>query len=241
MTEQVFPTENEIDEFAAEFYGYGDLDAPLWFIGMEEHGGKSADDVSKRIRTWQTRGRSRLEDLEKYHNEIFEGGFSSITKQRTWTTLSRIQLAFENRGTSTQDVSRHWQKRLGRWHSKTCSMELDPLPSPNTKSWNYPKFTDIHFLADRKSYNTRYREKRVQSIKNMIELALPKAVVFYGTDYHNSWTQIAGSEFEQVGLHSIARNGNVIYVSMYHPNARIPGKTNEYLVELGAFLRKQSD
>lgn len=240
MTKQALPTENEIDEFAAEFYGYGELNAPLWFVGMEEGGGESAKDVTQHIRTWQKRGRKRLEDLAEYHDEIVDGGFAKITRQNTWTPLSRIQLSYENRSTTTSDVGKHWRETLGRWRSKTCIMELNPLPSPSINTWNYPKFTDISFLADRVAYNARYREKRIHSIKNMIKQGSPNAVVFYGTKYHTFWAQIADAEFEKMGLHSVARNGNVTYVSMHHPNARIRGKTNEYFSELGAFLRHKS-
>ena len=240
MTDLNFPTETEIDEFASGFYGYGDLEAPLWFIGMEEGGGKSAREVTNRLRTWQQRGRMRLEDVAEYHDALVEGSFESITKQNTWSVLSRIRLAYDSRATSRSAVRNHWQTELGRWGSATCIMELNPLPSPSIKTWKYPEFTDIPFLANRVAYNARYRANRIASIKDMLVRSSPQAVVFYGKKYEKFWAEIAGVTFETGKLHSRAVKDRTAFISMHHPNARVRGKTNEYLENLGSALRRVS-
>jgi len=237
MTEPNFPSEKEIDEFAAGFYGYGNLGAPLWFIGMEEGGGNSAGEVAKRIRAWQQRGRMPLEDVAEYHDALLEDGFASITKQSTWSALCRIQLAYDSSATSGSAVRNHWQKKLGRWDSATCIMELNPLPSPSITTWKYPEFTEIPFLANRVTYNARYRANRIASIKEMLVRSSPQVVVFYGKKYEEFWTQIAGVTFETDQLHSRAVKGGTTFISMHHPNARVRGKTNEYLTNIGSMLR----
>lgn len=240
MTEMKFPTEKEIDEFASGFFGYGDLEAPLWFIGMEEGGGNSAVEVTNRIHAWQKRGRMPLEDVADYHDAFMEDGYRSITKQNTWSALSRIQLAYASGSTSAGAVRHHWQNQLGRRGSATCILELNPLPSPSITTWKYPEFTDAHFLENRIAYNARYRANRIASIKDMLLEASPQAVVFYGKKYEEFWAQIACLTFETDQLHSHAANGGTTFISMHHPNARVVGKTHEYLENLGSMLRSAS-
>lgn len=238
MTNIDFPSEEEIDAFSYGFYGYGDFESPLWFIGMEEAGGNSADDVTRRIRTWEARGRLPLEDVAKYHDAIMTDGFKSIRKQSTWSALSRIQLSYKSEKVTETTVRRHWREVLGRWGSSTCMIELNPLPSPGITAWNYPKFTEIPFLASRITYNARYRESRISAIRDMITRHSPRAVVFYGKKYESYWSDIAGAKFDKDEIHSYATKGDVKFVSMHHPNARIKGKTNKYLEEIGALLRE---
>lgn len=238
MTNLDFPSEEELDSFASGFYGYGDLKSPVWFIGMEEGGGSSADDVTRRIRAWQERGRMPLEDVAQYHDAITPDGFKAIRKQNTWSALSRIQLSYGSDKVTEITVRSHWQEKLGRWGSLTCMMELNPLPSPGIKAWNYPKFTKIPFLASRITYNERYRQNRISSIRDMLMRHSPRAVVFYGKKYEPFWSDIAGVNFEKSQLHSHAMKGGINFVSMHHPNARIQGKTSKYLEEIGTLLRR---
>ncbi|MBU2890580.1 hypothetical protein [Celeribacter halophilus] len=240
MTTLNFPTAEEIDGFATGFYGYGDFEAPLWFIGMEEGGGNSAREVTNRIHVWQQRGCAPLEDVAEYHDAVFENGFNSITKQNTWSALSRIQLAYNSDPVSGMSVRNHWQQQLGRRGSATCIMELNPLPSPSITTWKYPDFTDLPFLASRIAYNARYRADRIASIKDMLAQHEPKAVIFYGKKYERFWAEIAGATFETENLHSRAVKGDTTFVSMHHPNARVRGKTSNYLENLGSMLRDAS-
>jgi hypothetical protein len=240
MTAPDFPTEKKIDEFASGFYGYGDFDSPLWFIGMEEGGGTSAEEVTNRIRAWQQRGCMPLEDVAEYHNAFLKHGYSSITKQNTWSALSRIQLAYNFGPKSGISVRDHWQQQLGRKGSATCIMELNPLPSPSIDTWKYPEFTDMPFLASRIAYNARYRADRIASIKDMLVQHTPKTVIFYGKKYESFWVEVAGSALKTEQLHSRVVKDGTTFVSMHHPNARVRGKTSDYLENLGSMLRKVS-
>ncbi|MGA2880047.1 MAG: hypothetical protein ABSG13_13955 [Bryobacteraceae bacterium] len=49
------------------FAGYGNADAPHWFIDMEEGGNADGAFLLKRFNTWSTRGRLIFEDLRNYH------------------------------------------------------------------------------------------------------------------------------------------------------------------------------
>ena len=56
--------------FVHEFYGYGAHKAPIWFVGMEEGGGRKFEQVAGRLNAWQKRGCMELEDLADYHREF---------------------------------------------------------------------------------------------------------------------------------------------------------------------------
>jgi hypothetical protein len=51
-----------LDDFAHRFYGYGNYGGPFWFVGMEEGGGDSSEEIARRLSAWAARGRCELED-----------------------------------------------------------------------------------------------------------------------------------------------------------------------------------
>jgi hypothetical protein len=46
-----------LEEFINNFYGYGNYHGKYWFIGMEEGGGNSIEEINRRLASWNTRGR----------------------------------------------------------------------------------------------------------------------------------------------------------------------------------------
>jgi hypothetical protein len=40
-----------LNDFMHRFYGYGSWDAPLWFVGMEEGGGSTIDEIELRLKS----------------------------------------------------------------------------------------------------------------------------------------------------------------------------------------------
>lgn len=45
-----------VDQFIHTFYGSGTYSASFWFVGMEEGGGISLEEVTKRLAIWQELG-----------------------------------------------------------------------------------------------------------------------------------------------------------------------------------------
>jgi predicted RNase H-like nuclease len=76
--------ETRLNDFMHRFYGYGSWDAPLWFVGMEEGGGNTLEELELRLKAWD--GSDDLADLKDFHAHL--GGtnwFSSRPKiQSTW-------------------------------------------------------------------------------------------------------------------------------------------------------------
>lgn len=85
-----------LDAFTQRFAGYGNAQAPVWFIGMEEGSGQSLAELRRRVEAWAERGCRTLEDLPSYHHAIGlpRHFVSPWPLQRTWTPLLRFLLAW---------------------------------------------------------------------------------------------------------------------------------------------------
>ena len=208
------------------FLGYGDLTADTWFIGMEEGGGKNLEDVQTRIMTWAERGRHILEDCAEYHHAIGAGHLFTPpvrAAQRTWDWLMRTQLISEGKAHDISAAKVMQGERWLRHGSKTCGLELLPLPSPKTKDWAYEDFTRDPILRSRESYREKMLPMRINAIKNAIDEYEPRSVVFYSKTYLKYWQKIVGVDFVEVdGLH-IAKTGSTSFICTVHPTCPIRG------------------
>ena len=153
--------------FMESFYGYGNYQARFWFIGMEEGGGETIADISKRLKAWDERGRNELEDVAGFHKDI---GINHLFNkhpelQPTWKQLIRIVLTATEQGNDTESIRTYQEKLLGRTDGDTCMLELFPLPSPNTSTWLYGDNSSISYLTDRKTYRKRLANLRIADLK----------------------------------------------------------------------------
>ena len=99
------------------FYGYGNYQAPYWFVGMEESGGNSIEEIAQRIETWDKRGRKELEDVAEYSREIgINRYFDDHAKlQSTWNKLIRVVLTAEGLTLDTETVREFGVKNSTRF------------------------------------------------------------------------------------------------------------------------------
>lgn len=218
--------QDTLNAFINTFMGYGDFKADTWFVGMEEGGGNSIEDVQNRIGKWAERGGSELEDCAEYHHAIgVDSLFATPVRaaQRTWDWLMRAQLMSEGK---THDISASKVMQGERWlrhGSQTCGLELLPLPSPSTGVWHYDRFSNDPILRNRASYTEAMLPTRIAAIKNAIGEYKPRNVVFYSKRYQAHWQQITEMDFAEVdGLH-IAETGGTSFICTIHPTAQIKG------------------
>lgn len=228
--------------FIQTFYGYGNYSSDIWFIGMEEAGGRTFQDIQDRIDLWERRGRLELEDLAEYHAELgLQKYFRYPVKlQPTWAGLIRVILAMHGIPTSDRQTKAYQSKHLGRSGEDTCLLELLPLPSPNIKKWLFSEYSSSPMLTDRQTYMQEIAPGRIQHIRSRIAEHRPEIVIFYGMAYLPWWKDVAGMDFEviQQGLH-MAREEHTIYIVIRHPAA--PRTNREYLIVVGQALRKLSE
>ena len=227
-----------LEDFTLAFYGYGTYRAPLWFVGMEEGGGASLEELRQRLAAWDRRGRRDLEDVADYHRsiDIDRHWREPVPLQRTWSKLIRVLLSFQGLAPTTQDVKAFQRDHLGREHSDTCLIELLPLPSPSTAQWRYSTFSTLPHLSNRQAYVGHLGHGRAEHIRARIAEHRPSAVVFYGLRYRQWWERIAGTDLlpgEFDGLR-LGHQGVTTYLAMQHPVAR--GATTAYFDRVGQLL-----
>ncbi|MCX6045991.1 MAG: hypothetical protein NT075_12850 [Chloroflexi bacterium] len=199
-----------------EFFGYGRYDSKYWFIGMEEGGGNSIEEVEQRLTQWLALGASELVDNYKFHKaldsfksrggviqqgsyaEYFEG---NIKTQPTWRKLIRMLLNIEDpsRTYEKEAIKDYQAHSWGQSTSNNCLLDVFPLPSPDVSRWEYDAWSELDFLRTRESYKSALRVKRVAAIRNRIVEYAPKVVTFYsfGSEYIRMWEELSGCKFEE--------------------------------------------
>ena len=55
-----------ITDYAQTFFGFGNWNAKIWFIGIEEAGGADEADVQRRLIAWAEHGRRDLENAPEF-------------------------------------------------------------------------------------------------------------------------------------------------------------------------------
>lgn len=229
-----------IDRFINEFYGYGNYEGEFWFIGMEEGGGKSLDEIQKRLNVWKKRQRGEVEDLVGFHREIGLGDyFNERPKlQRTWNALIRMFLCYRGQEPSREDVRDFQKETFGQSSGDICLLELFPLPSPATSDWLYGKHFTQPYLASRRQYRDTFKAKREKHLKQKIEEHKPEIVVFYGLGYRPYWEQIAQITFQMVEAGFFeGSSDSTNYIIAKHPAS--VGVKHEYFQNIGRYLKNK--
>jgi hypothetical protein len=227
-----------LDEFAHSFYGYGNYGGQFWFIGMEEGGGASFDEIAKRLEAWALRGRRETDDVAEYLAAI---GITHLHNNRpklqsTWSGLIRILLSSKGQIPTTEQVREYQRTSLGRLAGNTYLAELFPLPSPSLGDWLYAQHSALPYLVDRRTYRQHCFTFRSAHLRKRINEYRPVVVVFYGFSYRMYWQEVAGVDLlpESDGVYT-GRNGSTLFIVTRHPADR--GVTNEYFHQVGRLIQ----
>lgn len=179
------------------FIGYGRIDAPVVFIGMEEG---LADEGALPAELALRSQFQPVMDLEESQRGVVGGEvlFSdSPPRQPTWRVMADVMLHFEGE-TFTEAAERssarktYRAKRLGRSDGNSLLIELMPYPNPKISTWLYPERFDT-----RDEYVAAIRPRRFELLAEVLSSSPRRAIVCYGkTDWPNykmlfgdvSWT-----------------------------------------------------
>src|ERR1700690_2025758 len=104
-----------LNNYIGSFFGYGRWSAPIWFVGIEEAGGRTEREIEQRLAVWGARGKNELEDPPAFYpksgNAAWHGG--NATLQLTWTQLIRILLIAQGKLDSPSAILDYQRNRLG--------------------------------------------------------------------------------------------------------------------------------
>lgn len=237
-----------LESYATTRYGYGSYSGRYWFIGKEEGGGKSFEEVNRRLSVWRNAGGREFDDLREFHIKIgVEQYFlPRVTLQATWSRLIRILLAAESQVVSNEQVRDYQAEFLGRRDGDTCLLEFLPLPSPGGADWLYREHSNLTQLRAREAYKEHYAKTRARHLKELISKYEPRAVVFYSDkrSYQLWWKQIADVKFSEVepgGLYAginWATNPtrSTVFLITKHPASGTV--SHQYLQQAGQHIRQ---
>src|SRR5262249_52734745 len=149
--------------------GYGQPDAPIWFLGMEEGIGKHNTDAEKEAAVEKNLSVRRefrpYEDLPDAMQQLglaFYEMPSSPTQ--VWTWMARIAKVLDG-GNATSDLQ-YIVQHLGRKGGKTFLADLLPLPAPGLDYWP-TAYKSLY--ADRKAYWEDVWNKRQAIFRDLIQ------------------------------------------------------------------------
>lgn len=229
-------------EFMTNFYGYGTYKGKMWFIGMEEGGGNSFEEIQNRLIAWEQMARLELLDIQSFHEKInMNYWFGSTAKlQTTWNKAIRVFLSSQGINPTLEMVRTYQSEQFARVNSETCILELLPLPSRSIKDWIYTQYPSLQILQNRQTYMEEVAPIRVPYIRDKISSLKPKWVVFFGLDsrYQSHWKDIANVTFKHLtrGSYSylIADSKDTRFAISSHPATK--GIKNDYFYQLGQVL-----
>ncbi len=188
-----------IQERIKNFWGYGNLNAPYWFIGMEEGFSEEKENLFKRFKASEGKQICDVSDLkiDPVSYSLFETG---APLNRTYKRLIQMILYNETGTHADNETIKQFQiEKLGRTDSNNAILELMPLPSKstNTKDWLYAD-THIEGLSSRKEYLETYKPERITALRNLIQKHKPKYAICYSLSYQEDWQQLTDSLFVEV-------------------------------------------
>lgn len=236
-----------LNNYLTSFFGYGRWTAPIWFVGIEEAGGRTECEVERRLSLWNHRGSKELEDAPVFYpesgNNRWHGDEAEL--QTTWKQLIRLLLLSRNERDDKATMLAYQREQLGALAGDTCLAELLPLPSPDTKTWNYRDWSDLPHLISRQKYLTAMLRPRTDALQKKCAAIRPKVVIFYGLELADStsllphWSRIAGGWFDQaIAEEKILlsrRNAHTVFFVTRHPAS----ESHDYFSRIGRFLWKE--
>jgi hypothetical protein len=163
-----------------DFIGYGNADARVVFVGVEE-GLKRDVDLYAELSARSTY--NQYMDLFECRdggsdNRHFAG---QLILQRTWGTMCRVMLARDKRDYTSLNAAKDYQAAsLGRLRGETLLTELFPLPAPSTREKDWPYRATFPEFADRKDYEEMVLDRRIATLTKHFEEHSPDLVICYG-------------------------------------------------------------
>ena len=165
------------------FQGYGNLRGPFWFIGMEEYGDESIQQLLVRTRFRE------IEDLARAHDpDMLNWPITASSRLvPTWDIMSQIVLNLSGQASwFDRKIRRAYQtQKLGRHGGETFLAELLPIPKRHVANW--PHWMPF---ASREEYEKQLLPRRIKMLRETFRRSSPAYVFCYGKGYWHHYKGI---------------------------------------------------
>lgn len=239
---------NNIEDYIHGFYGFGNWDrSKIWYIGIEERGGDTVEDVNNRIKSWMGKKEDLL-DNEKHQRDIGNSHlYTKGTLQSTWRPLIRLRQGYEGKPIDIESIREIQKYNWGHLDSDNLLIELLPLPSPKNDIWKYKNWLKIDYLQSRNRYEKYIAPRRIDYIKSKIDIHKPELVVFYTTSkkYAEYWEKLVDGKAITYIIDKYKTNYNIqifnknstCFVQVPHPNGVRGIPIKEFWKGLGEMIK----
>jgi hypothetical protein len=229
-----------IEAYCKQFFGYGRWDSPVWFVGLEEAGAGTPEELQARLLAWDQRGRRELEDAPAFYpvcGQIQWHG-PNATLQRTWRQLMRMLLLARGEPVKEVALLEYQKQTLGAFSGNVCLTELFPLPAPSQRQWPYADQENLPaWMRNREQFMQTVLPGRAATLREKIALHHPRAVVFYFWKPRSFAEAVAGRELQPIipeKLLGLERNGTAYFITG-HPAGNYP---DDYFDGLGQYFQE---
>jgi hypothetical protein len=201
--------EKKLKHWINHFYGYGSWEAKIWFVGFEEGGGDTPEEVAEKFNYFYQAHTSSKEatlcNLRELYQHVsarldgpradlftnlFDYRFGSKAIQHgVWKNL--IAFVHGYRQKKLPDLLAYQKKSFALSSLQEAWIQFYPLPSPHNHAWYYswldmPKFS---FLKSRAQYQEHLYPSRIQNMLQKIVTHKPEVVLMYGMENINGLKQ----------------------------------------------------
>jgi hypothetical protein len=174
------------------FLGYGNLAAPLWFLGMEEaaQGETCTIEENVAIRAASFRQTMGLHEAQALLRApvAARGRITSV-----WTFMAKLARGIIDGAADWDDRAEarsYVNERLGTPSGGTLLAELMPLPAPNASGW--PTCYE-RWHPSRAAYEDVVRDQRVGMLRTALEGHSPRVVIAYGLRHWDHYRRVVGA------------------------------------------------
>jgi hypothetical protein len=231
------------NERIKNFWGYGDLESDVWFVGMEEGCDGS---IPKLIKRFGATSSGEVFDIcddmqgDADHMAWFKDGAPT---QATYRKLIYLLLYFQTHKEPSLDDIREYQiDHFGRKKNNHAVLELMPLParSLHAKDWVYAS-SGIEGLSSRREYLKKYKPERTKRLRELTQKHKPKLVICYSMVYLEDWMQITDTPFHEVipKKLNVAKDDHTVYAVVPHSVAH--GMSNDDWKQIAGKIMEQYD
>ncbi len=186
------------------FFGYGSWHARFWFVGYEESGGDTPEDVAEKLNYFYNKyapDSPTLCDIRELYRQVafrIDGPraekFANLNDHRfgsqatlhgAWKNLIAFVHGYQNK--RLPDLLTYQKKLFASISTRNEALiQLYPLPGHN-HAWYYAwlDLPQVPFLKSRELYKDQVYPSRMHNILENISVNKPEVVLMYGMDNIN--------------------------------------------------------
>ncbi len=226
------------------FVGYGSLDAPFWFIGMEEAGPAHPDLLEANLRA-RLRFADAIMDLHQAHDEnhlrfpYWDAGFHERLPS-VWVYAARFVRALRGAADwwDLEPARAYVRDRLGRagYAGETFLTDLLPLPRKRMGDWP-PVYRDGLGFSDLAAYEQAVLPRRKQLLKPLISEQRPRFLLCYGRSYYAHYRELVDVQpdrwrtLPQTRIEIGMASGTTVILTPFMGSGRLGQSQFEILIE----------